>query len=868
MLRLEVTMRDWVNWSAHCLAVAVVLWPEATRAEEGQRTAPRLEIHAAEVDCENGRLVLRGRFDHPSFVRVELDRGAPIGRLSLQILEEPRRTRIVAALPDGGCEPPGTYRLRVSWRIPRHGGPEQQTTAGPGADGDGEPGTTPQTFPQDEDQVYRVLDLTLRGASGPPGEAGPPGPVGPQGPAGEPGPQGPPGPAGPPGAVDPALIALIESLSGPGLTTPSPLPAATVGTPYDVALSVTGGTPPLRLTVVTGQLPAGLALDSSPGRLAGTPTARGSFPFVVQVADAHGRLAQKPYSIGVGDGSGAPPADLACVYPADGATVNIAPGSSLTFRGSATDPDGVARVTVNGVEVPRSTDGSFTSALTTRFGLNFVDLQATDSNGQESRQTCSFLAADRWAPEATPSNDTVVLRLAQAAFDDGARGGAVNSMADIVAAMVNSPQLAATAHSALLAANPLKPLSCDQDALGLCVFQSRIDYLSSSLAGPNAVSIALVQGGFRLTVHLSDIRARLRLSGTADAEGEVRLDSLDVDATCDLGMSAGRAHVSIRSGSTSVRVGAISIDFPGIVGFVLDLLSSVANGIVRNIASNAIASYVTTFVPSALDSVVAGLDVAGLGPTVPVPRIGGGGQVELVPSFGTSSVSANSIRAVLGLSWRWGVLPAHARPSMGAPLPPTASWLDPPAAGRPVAVATHVGYFNQYLHALWRGGFFDFTFEPSGGGTAAVMSPLPPVASMGLTGLDVDLSGHLSLAVPGRFDALAVTFGARLTTPLTLDGERLTLGDVSVAEIHLSTGQLLTDADRAALEATMRPLLIQEVQSSLGAGLPGLPIPVLDIPASLGAYGLPSSGALGITFPSPVSASDHIVLAGAFGVRP
>jgi Putative Ig domain len=51
---------------------------------------------------------------------------------------------------------------------------------------------------------------------------------------------------------------------------------------------------------VAGQLPPGLSLQRSPGRITGTPTTAGTFFFTLRVADQGGQQATQQFSITVG----------------------------------------------------------------------------------------------------------------------------------------------------------------------------------------------------------------------------------------------------------------------------------------------------------------------------------------------------------------------------------------------------------------------------------------------------------------------------------------------------------------------------------------------------------------------------------------
>ena len=69
------------------------------------------------------------------------------------------------------------------------------------------------------------------------------------------------------------------------ITTSSPLPGGTAHVHYKVTLAASGGTAPYTWVLASGSLPPGLTLKSS-GKLAGTPSASGTFTFMVRVRDS------------------------------------------------------------------------------------------------------------------------------------------------------------------------------------------------------------------------------------------------------------------------------------------------------------------------------------------------------------------------------------------------------------------------------------------------------------------------------------------------------------------------------------------------------------------------------------------------------
>ncbi|MGB2889364.1 MAG: alkaline phosphatase family protein [Candidatus Acidiferrales bacterium] len=88
--------------------------------------------------------------------------------------------------------------------------------------------------------------------------------------------------------------------------TTSSLPSGQIHVSYTATLQATGGTSPYTWSVLSGQLPTSLSLSSSSGSISGTPTAAGSFSFVIQVSDSAGGSTSSGFSINVATSSPPP----------------------------------------------------------------------------------------------------------------------------------------------------------------------------------------------------------------------------------------------------------------------------------------------------------------------------------------------------------------------------------------------------------------------------------------------------------------------------------------------------------------------------------------------------------------------------------
>ena len=584
-----------------------------------------------------------------------------------------------------------------------------------------------------------------------------------------------------------------------------------------------------------------------------------------------------------GDGPG-----INCDDPFDGSMVDMSPGALISFQGNVADANGVASLLVNGSDVAINADGSFATLVPTRWGINFVELVATDQFGEENSRTCSFLVSDYYNPQSTYMDDAVALKLRQPAIDDGSRAGGINSLADLLHTVLNSQCLLNEVDAALTAANPLQPFTCESESCTifgcLCWLGYGVNYDGAVRArGSRTVSLDLVNGGVRANARINDLGVRvdvdyrvLGIPGSTDVW--VNTDFVDVTLTLDVYLDgANNPRASIRPGSVNVAVGAISTEFGGLDGAIINFVVGLFEGSVRGLIADTIRGFVEDSFDDVIDGVVSSLDIDTLGSTFAVPQLDGTGTTDVRFNLRFSRVDVNSLRMNVGVGTRFTPLVTrNSSPTLGVPVRHTTIWAEP-STSRAVAVGVYVGVLNHVLHALWRGGLFDATLDGASlgglpaGTTATISASLPPVVDnltngtvkLGLGGLSV------SLIYPGIFDdPLNVSLGAIASSSVSLQGDQLTFGAITIDELYFSTPTVSLEAStRAVLEGFLRQIIQEYVDTSLNQSLPALPIPSFAIPSSLTQYGLPANAELGITGPALRTTTRQYILEGNFGVR-
>ena len=120
-------------------------------------------------------------------------------------------------------------------------------------------------------------------------------------------------------------ITVVSPLSLAG----GPQPDGIVGVAYSTSLAAAGGSTPYSWSITAGSMPPGLGISAVTGLISGTPTAKGTFAFTVQVKDSLGATATAAVSITVNS-----PLSITNVLP--NGTVGVAYSAPITAAGGAT----------------------------------------------------------------------------------------------------------------------------------------------------------------------------------------------------------------------------------------------------------------------------------------------------------------------------------------------------------------------------------------------------------------------------------------------------------------------------------------------------------------------------------------------------
>jgi hypothetical protein len=547
--------------------------------------------------------------------------------------------------------------------------------------------------------------------------------------------------------------------------------------------------------------------------------------------------------------------------------------STVAVPVRVTDAFAVQSVTINGVTATFDAgSGNFRAPLPIAFGMNFFDVVATDQFGEENSTTCFVLAGEFYTGEAIQMGGALGMRLDPVAIGDASTSGAINSLNDILFTVLNSPELRTLVDGGLTSANPINDGSC-----GVFACNPDVNYNAGTVNWNTPSStLSLINGGLQANITLPNVRLSVRACGTTCCIGgstiAVTASSISATVNFSLALQGGVLRAGL-IGTPAVTVGSVSLNGSGFCGFVINLIQGFFTTTVRNAVRDALSSFITSDVVPLLDQLVSSLDINTIGTSFAVPKLDGSGNINLGFGLSFSSLSITPTRALLGIGTRFtpGAVGQN-RPSLGIARRTSNPLFDPPGSTG-VGISFYEGVLNQVLHGLWRGGFFQATLA-LGGGNATIDGRLPPVVRITNGNTAQLMLGGIgaTISIPGVINnPIPIIFGGRASAGVTLVGDELRFGSITLTELFVSFQTPLTQNQRNAMEGFLTQVLQSVLADAINDGLPAFPIPTFAIPASASQFGLPAGAELGITNPilsTPNPPTTHFQLRGGFGVRP
>jgi hypothetical protein len=553
---------------------------------------------------------------------------------------------------------------------------------------------------------------------------------------------------------------------------------------------------------------------------------------------------------------------------ADAYMLQRAPGT-LVVPVHVTATFNVQSVTINGVAATHnaSTD-NWEAGIPADFGMTFVNVSARDELGRENSTTCFVLAAQSFVAEDAHLGGALGLRLDQNAIGDPDPSG-LNSINDLLFTVLGSDQLHQLVDDGI-------PSTVGGDG---CHFFTdcppRVTYDRGSIGWDRASSeLTLVDGGLQANITLPNAHLKVSACSVLCCPGgsdiTVTAGTITATVTFSLSLQGGVLRAALQ-GEPDVFVAEPDLHPTGFCGLIIDVLKSFLTGTVRDAIHDALQSFIASNVAPLIDQLVSSLDINTLGASFAVPRLDGTGNIGLQFGLQFSTFDLSSTRGLLGIGTRFTPSAVgQNRRSLGVPRRADNALLDPPGTGgsQSIGLALYEGALNQVLHSLWRGGFFEATLQ-FGPGTATIDARLPPVATITGNQAQLMLGGiDATIRIPGIIDvAIPILFGGRATASISLSGDALHFGNLTLTQLFVSVQASLTQRQRDALASLLTQVLQSSLASAINNGLPAFPIPTFALPPSVAQFGLPAGAQLGILNPQLSTSGTHVVLTGGFGVR-
>ncbi len=506
---------------------------------------------------------------------------------------------------------------------------------------------------------------------------------------------------------------------------------------------------------------------------------------------------------------------------------------ATTVSGTVSDPyTGIASLTVNGEPVTVESDGSFSADLANSFGLNVLETEAIDGDGNPTTDTRAVLAG-AFLPYESAADDGIAARINQAGFDtletlgEGLIGGTD------LAAVIPNPAFSTSSESCI-------DLIFDE----VCITWYGISlYVTNPYIGATDLELDPDAGGWlNATFTVYNPSIDWEADGTVlgiglGADGEIFADAITVDMDLQPYVSGGVLGVNVLYADVSSS--GFTFDWDSWIYDVMDFFGLDLSGLIQGFMEDAIEGAIQDEVPALVADAVGDLEIAtdldiegttyrfaATPSSVTVDDLG------LTLGLGTTFTTSTWAHATTGPGSLWGdyTLPTYATGTPG------------------MQASLSLDFLNQALYAFWGGGLLDrtlseqdigldlgslSTFLPFSSLSIVTEAMLPPVIVPGTGDALLDLQiGDLGLTLydgaPEDGDVVFQLY-ASIVTELDLDVVdgmlAPALGETTIwFDVVVPSAGSEASGDAESLLGALVPMLLPSLTGGLGA----VPIPDIE----------------------------------------
>jgi hypothetical protein len=421
--------------------------------------------------------------------------------------------------------------------------------------------------------------------------------------------------------------------------------------------------------------------------------------------------------------------------------------AATTVSGTVSDTyTGVTSLTIDGEPVSVGSDGSFSTDVANAFGINVLETEAVDGDGNATTDTRAVLAG-AFLPYATGDAEGLAARINQGGFDTLATLGEHLISATDLTGIVPSPAFSTESESCI-------DLIFDE----VCItWYSVALYVTNPSIGKVDLAFDPDAGGWlNATFTVYDPSIDWAADGTVlgigySGDGQIYADSITIDMDLQPYVSGGVLGVNVLA--ADVTSAGFTFDWDSWLYDVMSFFGLDLSGLIQGYMEDAIEGAITDEVPSLVADTVGDLEIA-----TDLDVGGNTYRFDAAPSY----ASVDDLGMTLGLettftTGQW----SHDEEGPGSlygdyTLPTYAS-------GTPgMQLSLSLDFLNQVLYAFWGGGVLDQTLTED------------------QLGLDL---GSLSTFLP--FDSLSIQTNA-LLPPVLVPGTGDSLLDLQIGDLALT----------------------------------------------------------------------------------